>query len=110
MKKFFITDSDGNVLRVGQCLDVDFHLQAKEGEFIYEGTAEVPRYEDPPMWTLRSLRNSLLKDCDWTQMPDAPLSNEDKQRWATYRQELRDLPNNYPNLTDINNVVFPEIP
>jgi hypothetical protein len=110
MKKFVIKDSEGNVLRVGQCLDVDFHLQANEGEFIYEGEAEIPQYEDPPSWTLRSIRNSLLTECDWTQMPDAPLSKEAKLQWATYRQELRDLPSNYPNLTSMDNVVFPEKP
>ena len=25
-------------------------------------------------------------------MPDSPLSDEEKAKWATYRQELRDLP------------------
>lgn len=52
---------------------------------------------------LRSDRNGLLSKCDWTQFSDSPLSNAQKAAWATYRQELRDLPNN----VDINNVVFP---
>lgn len=34
-------------------------------------------------------RNQELKDTDYTQLPDAPV---DKEAWATYRQELRDLP------------------
>lgn len=55
---------------------------------------------------LRSERNSLLSQCDWTQLPDAPLSNEKKQKWANYRQELRDL----PQTVDINNIVYPEKP
>jgi hypothetical protein len=29
---------------------------------------------------------------DWTQLPDAPLSATQKTAWATYRQALRDLP------------------
>ena len=33
-------------------------------------------------------RNSRLSDCDWTQLPDAPV---DRTAWATYRQELRDI-------------------
>jgi hypothetical protein len=37
---------------------------------------------------VRRDRNRLLTDCDWTQLPDAPV---DKQAWATYRQELRDI-------------------
>lgn len=28
---------------------------------------------------------------DWTQLPDSPLSTEDKQAWANYRQALRDM-------------------
>lgn len=40
---------------------------------------------------LRSTRNLLLKSSDWTQVPDAPV---DQAAWATYRQQLRDLPNN----------------
>ena len=40
---------------------------------------------------LRQQRNELLKESDWTQMPDSPLSTTQKELWATYRQELRDL-------------------
>lgn len=39
-------------------------------------------------------RNSKLRDSDWTQMPDSPLTAEKKAEWATYRQALRDIPNN----------------
>ena len=41
---------------------------------------------------LRSDRNSLLVFSDWTQFIDSPLDDETKDDWATYRQELRDLP------------------
>ena len=37
---------------------------------------------------MRSNRNRLLADCDWTQISDATV---DKAIWATYRQELRDI-------------------
>jgi hypothetical protein len=37
---------------------------------------------------VRRDRNRLLTDCDWTQLPDAPV---DKQAWAAYRQALRDI-------------------
>jgi len=36
----------------------------------------------------RLKRNQLLIDCDWTQLPDAPVNAD---VWATYRQELRDI-------------------
>lgn len=35
-------------------------------------------------------RLGLLWGSDWTQLPDAPLTAEQKQAWAEYRQELRD--------------------
>ena len=41
---------------------------------------------------LRSDRDKKLTLCDWTQLSDSPLSN--KADWATYRQSLRDLPEN----------------
>lgn len=40
----------------------------------------------------REKRNGLLRESDWTQMPDSPLTSEKKTEWATYRQSLRDLP------------------
>ena len=50
----------------------------------------------------RTTRNKLLADTDWTQMNDSPLSNENKTAWATYRNELRNLPDDdaWPNLSD----------
>ena len=39
--------------------------------------------------SMRNQRTQLLKDCDWTQIAD---STADKTAWATYRQELRDVP------------------
>jgi hypothetical protein len=44
--------------------------------------------------SLRFIRNARLAACDWTQMPDSPLSAAMKANWATYRQSLRDLPEN----------------
>jgi hypothetical protein len=40
----------------------------------------------------RSERDGWLKYCDWTVMPDSPLSDSDKAAWQTYRQALRDVP------------------
>lgn len=38
---------------------------------------------------VRATRNALISKCDWTQLSDAPV---DKIAWATYRQALRDIP------------------
>ena len=41
---------------------------------------------------VRAERDARLSVCDWTQMPDAPLTTEAKAAWAAYRQQLRDVP------------------
>jgi hypothetical protein len=38
---------------------------------------------------VRGKRNELLAESDWTQVADAPV---DQAAWATYRQALRDIP------------------
>lgn len=40
------------------------------------------------MADIRTMRNKLLSESDWTQVLDAPV---DQVLWATYRQELRDV-------------------
>lgn len=58
-----------------------------------------------PTWDyIIAKRNRLLRNSDYTQMPDWP---GDKVAWATYRQQLRDIPQNFTNPED---VVFPTPP
>tara|TARA_Y100000817_G_scaffold266087_1_gene222134 strand:+ start:151 stop:555 length:405 start_codon:yes stop_codon:yes gene_type:complete len=68
---------------------------------------------------LRKERNKLLVDCDYLAMPDYPHSTDTiKQAWLTYRQALRDLPeNSSPQLGNvfeseftITNVTWPTPP
>ncbi len=61
-------------------------------------------------WTKVSLmRNFLLMDSDWTQLGDAPLSTEEKAKWVTYRQKLRDIPQDQKVIA-ANSVLFPITP
>ena len=53
----------------------------------------------------RSERDRLLKESDWTQVPDAPV---DQQAWKDYRQALRDVPQQDGFPTDINWPTKPE--
>jgi hypothetical protein len=55
----------------------------------------------------RILRDQKLLATDWTQLPDSPLTTGKKAEWATYRQELRDLPTTY---IDYSTVVWPTEP
>lgn len=50
----------------------------------------------------RMIRDNLLAQSDWTQVPDSPLSTEQKTLWATYRTQLRDITShdNWPQLLD----------
>jgi hypothetical protein len=41
---------------------------------------------------IRERRDRLLKECDWTILPDSPLSEEKKNEFKIYRQALRDFP------------------
>ena len=52
-----------------------------------------------PMRLLRQERNQRLQETDWTQYRDVSLSNDSD--WQTYRQSLRDLPQNFSPIIDI---------
>lgn len=63
-------------------------VEASEAEIDANQQAEA----EALLWReLRIRRSQLLAQCDWTQVPDAPV---DQAAWAAYRQALRDLPGN----------------
>ena len=53
---------------------------------------------------MRTIRNRLLAESDWTQLPDATC---DCEAWATYRQALRDFPATWTEGPEAN---FPDTP
>jgi len=57
---------------------------------------------------VREKRNAYLKSSDWTQVPDGPFTDAQRAEWATYRQQLRDMPiDTYVTASD---VVWPTRP
>ena len=54
----------------------------------------------------RKLRNRLLSESDWTQIPDNNLSVEERQKWSSYRNKLRNLPEEHSN--EFNNYTLGE--
>ena len=59
---------------------------------------------------LRETRNKLLAESDWTRMDDNGLDDDDRELWAIYRQELRDLPTALDGIESLDDVVWPESP
>ena len=41
---------------------------------------------------IRGKRNAMLSETDWTQITDAPLSEDKIEKYRIYRQALRDMP------------------
>ncbi|MFD2177849.1 tail fiber assembly protein [Veronia pacifica] len=56
---------------------------------------------DIDWYDAKEKRNYLLKDTDWTQMTDAPLTDQQRTAYAEYRQALRDLTQTFANPADI---------
>lgn len=62
----------------------------------------------PPTWEeIREQRDLLLDQSDYTQMPDAELTTEQKQAWIDYRKVLRRIPEAFDKPED---VVWPTKP
>ncbi len=83
------------------------------GEYIELTAEELQEMED---WRaaadldftmVRGQRDSMLRDGDWTQIADAALGAHTAEEWATYRQELRDLPAGFSKVSE---VVWPTPP
>tara|TARA_R110002072_G_scaffold299002_1_gene473791 strand:- start:432 stop:644 length:213 start_codon:yes stop_codon:yes gene_type:complete len=55
----------------------------------------------------RSERNFILNKSDRHMFWDSPLTDAKKQEWATFRQALRDLPD---NTTDPRDIAWPTKP
>ena len=94
--------------------DDAFHMlpDRPEGEYEFDRNTETWVFQPERFGQLlRVERDARLGMTDWTQMPDNPLSTEKKAEWATYRQELRDLPANVPgDVHSIYAVVWPDEP
>ena len=62
---------------------------------------------DLDLRNVRAQRNGMLSGSDWTQIGDAALGDHTAEEWATYREELRDLPETYSRVSE---VVWPNDP
>lgn len=66
---------------------------------------EITRKSDEEILNgLKDVRNQVLADCDWTQLPDCQLSAIEIQAYKNFRQTLRDM---FVNYVDYESVVWP---
>ena len=84
------------------------YIKTYEWKFINGEVQELPIFddivpEDPALtelkfnnalYEMRKIRDQLLTECDWTELPSVQTLRDDewKTKWANYRQLLRDYP------------------
>ncbi len=56
---------------------------------------------------IRSWCRDVLQSTDWTQLPDSPLSAENKEKYRVFRQKVRDLPAKYNDNTQLDEIEWP---
>ena len=104
--RFVPAEKTDNDMVTGQNFVVEGN-EVVQYEQIRPKTEEELNRENEGYWVgVRSKRNILLQESDWTQLPDSPISSEKMVRWQTYRQELRDV----TNQTDPKNIIWPPKP
>jgi hypothetical protein len=59
---------------------------------------------------VRYERDLKLGQSDWTQMSDVSFNAGVKTAWITYRQALRNVPNDNADCVSINDIVWPSPP
>ena len=65
---------------------------------------------DRSLSALRSKRNALLKDSDYTVLQDSVLTSAKKSEWMVYRTNLRNITQGLTTVDQVNAVVFPAKP
>lgn len=128
ISRVIVDNETGVIVSTGVCQECDFNL-VPEGTTAYVNTGEwrdnTHKFVDGEFveivstadeilqegwFSVRTIRDGRLQQSDWTQVPDSPLSAEQRSEWQMYRQKLRDLPADYAHVTAIEDVVWPTAP
>ena len=99
----------------GEAHDLCFKEQPEAGDIIYDGykmpdieTLHDEEFKVRGKWIdIRNKRTRLLGESDYMILADAPVDETQKQEWTTYRQALRDIPQDYDSPDE---VVYPDKP
>ena len=73
--------------------------------------AQIPQVEfEMAMEDLRTKRNKLLADTDYTVLQDSTFTDAQVAEWVVYRQALRDITEGLTTVEEVNAVQFPTKP
>lgn len=84
-------------------------IPAKPGDwYVFDYASKQWAFDNSSaMIAAKEKRSQFLLASDWTQIPNNPLTAEQQQAWAAYRQQLRDVPQQ-PGFPE--NIVWPVQP
>lgn len=72
---------------------VEYQTARETIDKTFEAAIQAAKLDADNRWAaIRAYRNKLLSACDWTQIPDVPLDENQRAAWQEYRQALRDIP------------------
>ena len=109
-------DDEGNTISFNQSghitsdIETHYHLTWNGSEIVKDDTAKAT-WELAEEWKrIRTERNRLLSESDWTQGGDSPLTTQKKSDWAKYRTSLRTLPEDQSSKTKYSDITWPTKP
>ena len=111
--KYYASKRDSEIVDVEAHKDEDGKDVAAtyiQSHFIKDDTAKDKRILDAEWANIRTERDKLLTESDWTQGNDTPLSAADVAKWKTYRTSLRDLPSDQSSKTKYSDITWPTKP
>jgi hypothetical protein len=84
--------------------------QYVQSHFKGDDTAKTARILAEQWTRIRSERDKLLTESDWTQANDTALASAKVTAWATYRTSLRTLPADQSSVTTYADITWPTKP
>ena len=84
--------------------------QYVQSHFVGDDTAKDARLLTEQWTRIRRVRDRLLSECDWTQAGDVTLTANKKNKWLTYREQLRDVPGTQSSKTTYEDITWPTKP
>lgn len=109
----FVQPTDSQVIALGDKLLAKFEsLRLDRLKAEYDKLSGVLSREYNGMInSFKAMRNRMLIDTDWSQLADAPLSDDDKELYRAFRTYLRDMPEDPVWMSnDVFQVEFPITP